>query len=68
MYDEFTHHFAVGAIRGLYTQNLITEEQMNLAIKNLKIPIEETVQTGQQRKEGRDADQSSRLLQGVHGQ
>ena len=68
MDDEFTRNFAVGAIRGLRTQNLITEEQMNLAIRNLKFPIEETVKTEQLRKEGRDDDQSSSLLQGVHGQ
>ena len=36
MNGEFKYNLAAGAIRGLYAQNLITEEQMDLAVQNLR--------------------------------
>ena len=66
MNDEFKLNFAIGAIRGLYAQDLITGDQMNLAINNLKSfyekDIDKEAAARRPHKEEIGSDKSSRLL------
>ena len=43
MNEEIKLNLAIGVIRGLHAQNLITYEQMNLAINKVKLPIDKDI-------------------------
>ena len=66
MNEDFRLNLAIGTIRGLHAQNLITDEQMNIAVNNLELPIdndtEKEIAARKPQKEGTESDKSSRIL------
>ena len=62
MSDDLKRNLAVGVVRGLHAQNLITEEQMNLAVKKLVFSIYKN-STPKQPQGGIVGDEGSLILQ-----